>query len=352
MMHHEAGVRTVVAGGLPQSGPMQTPGGTRGAQVYSSFDLDSDIEVAEDYLNTSISSVLPSRDLSFLLIQANINLRDQVRRGKNFPLQFAYEAADCRIFFTPQTFYSYQSLWQYTVDAVYNNPSLCVQGSTGTTTASDPTISTAVNSTGSTITNSSQVATYPIAAPHVAESPKSKTSSKIMTDADAAFKLNGDVDDFVFQAPTLEKFCETNSDCEKLQVCLKTEFCVNGRVQTAKICKKSCRDNRSCGSSQRNLYCNTKERFCKGNKPCVFAGFCESLVASRPDKLCAKLKTLPAPNPNAAADGVVVVQPDTPQVGEVDDAVGKPVTKEDYMKIGTAGAVVLAGMAPWAHAGS
>jgi mannose/fructose-specific phosphotransferase system component IIA len=29
MMHHEAGVRTVVAGGLPQNGPMQAPGYTQ-----------------------------------------------------------------------------------------------------------------------------------------------------------------------------------------------------------------------------------------------------------------------------------------------------------------------------------
>ena len=44
MMHHEFGVKTVVAGGYPMTGPMQTPSGSRGARLYSVNDvLDNNI---------------------------------------------------------------------------------------------------------------------------------------------------------------------------------------------------------------------------------------------------------------------------------------------------------------------
>jgi hypothetical protein len=65
------------------------------------------------------------------IIDNTINLRDQVRKGQTTPLQFAYEPADCRIYFTPKTIANYTALWQYAADAVWNNPALCVEGSTG-----------------------------------------------------------------------------------------------------------------------------------------------------------------------------------------------------------------------------
>ena len=70
---------------------------------------------------------------------AQINLRDQIRKDETIPLQFTYEAANCRIFYTIQTFYNYTNLWKYAADAVFSNPALCVKNSTGfaTTNASD-----------------------------------------------------------------------------------------------------------------------------------------------------------------------------------------------------------------------
>ena len=62
---------------------------------------------------------------------ASLNIRDQIREGSDVPLQFAYEAANCRIFYTPQTIFNYTNLWTYAADAVWNKPELCVQGSTG-----------------------------------------------------------------------------------------------------------------------------------------------------------------------------------------------------------------------------
>jgi hypothetical protein len=130
MMHHEAGVRVVAVGGRPSYGPMQAPAGSRGAAVYSTSDLDSNIEFAQ-MVNAATLNVLPNRTEDLLVSYASINLRDQIRRNKtNMPLQFMYDAADCRIFYTPNTWYNYTNLWKYAADAIWKNSALCVKGST------------------------------------------------------------------------------------------------------------------------------------------------------------------------------------------------------------------------------
>jgi len=137
MMHHEAGVRTVVAGGLPHYGPMQTPSMTRGARSYGILDaLDGNIGYAQyllQFYDDPRQNFLPNRTeaLDIYVEYADLNLRDQVRKGSDIPLQFVYEAANCRIFYTSSTFYNQSNLWQYAADAIWTNPSLCVANSTG-----------------------------------------------------------------------------------------------------------------------------------------------------------------------------------------------------------------------------
>lgn len=46
-------------------------------------------------------------------------------------MQFLYDAADCRIFCTADTWSDYSQLWRYVVRASGDPSSLCVQGSTG-----------------------------------------------------------------------------------------------------------------------------------------------------------------------------------------------------------------------------
>ena len=130
MMSHQAGVRTVVAGGRPVTGAMQAASGTRGAQVYDTSRLDDDIQRAIG-INSSTSNYLPNRTEAFLVDYASFNIRDQIRMNESTPLQFLYEAADCRIFYTPSTFANYTNLWIYAANATWWTPQLCVEGSTG-----------------------------------------------------------------------------------------------------------------------------------------------------------------------------------------------------------------------------
>jgi hypothetical protein len=143
-MHHEAGVRVVAVGGTQSTGPMQAPSGSRGSRDYPTYVLDANINFAQSLLANQSSpevNFLPNRTeaLDVYVTYASINLRDQVRKGGTTPLQFAYEAADCRIFYTPQTVYNYTALWQYAADAIWNKPSLCVPGSTGFATTGNDT---------------------------------------------------------------------------------------------------------------------------------------------------------------------------------------------------------------------
>ena len=154
MMHHEAGVRTVVVGGRPETGPMQAPAGTRGALSYDSVSLDIDIGNAET-INITTTSYLPDRaeDQAVWISTASFNMRDQVRNGESTPLQFVYEAANCRIFYTFNTIYNYTNLWQYAANAIWSNPGLCVQGSTGYATTNGTASNTQGPPGGSTIVN-------------------------------------------------------------------------------------------------------------------------------------------------------------------------------------------------------
>lgn len=134
MMHHEAGVKAVAVGGRPSPGPMQIASGTRGAQIYLAQNIDDDISVTE-ILNATTTELLPNRTTDTWIEFLSVNLRDQVRRedfeADGTPVQFLYDAADCRIFYTADTWFNYSQLWRYAVRAIDDPLSLCVKGSTG-----------------------------------------------------------------------------------------------------------------------------------------------------------------------------------------------------------------------------
>lgn len=135
MMHYEAGVKTVVVGGSPRPGPMQVAGGSRGVQLYLSENIDVDVQIAA-FFNSTTSNELPNRQTDYFFDFIGINLRDQVRKGQeDVPLQFIYDAADCRIFYTAETWKDYASLWASALNAI-SNPKLCIDGSTGFATTS------------------------------------------------------------------------------------------------------------------------------------------------------------------------------------------------------------------------
>ncbi|EKG16094.1 Peptidase S41 [Macrophomina phaseolina MS6] len=142
----QRGVRTIVAGGRPSAGPMQAASGTRGARLYSADLIDADIDWVLSVDNSTAGSLPATRDPGMQTSYAGLNLRDQVREGDaaGVPLQFMYQAAHCRIYYTIHNVYNMTRLWLDAAAAAWDDDSLCVDGSTGyasflnTTAAKDP----------------------------------------------------------------------------------------------------------------------------------------------------------------------------------------------------------------------
>jgi hypothetical protein len=118
---------------------MQAASGSRGALAYSADELDSDFIEASS-INDTAKALLPqNRDSGIYTILAGFNLRDQIRLGDPVPLQFKYEAADCRIYYTLANVYNMSRLWRDVATAAWHDTSLCVVNSTGFPTAANNT---------------------------------------------------------------------------------------------------------------------------------------------------------------------------------------------------------------------
>ena len=135
--------------------------------------MHEDIDLARD-IDKSTHVDLTNRTHAFHITTASVNLRDQVRHTDTSatPLQFLYEAADCRIFLVPETWYNYTNLWKYAADAIWQNPALCTKGSrTGHTQPTHPSAPGKPYNASSTLSNlaDSQMDRHPSSTQHESE---------------------------------------------------------------------------------------------------------------------------------------------------------------------------------------
>lgn len=130
-MSHQAGVRTIAVGGRPETGPMQAASGSRAAAVYSSDDIDRDIDAVARFNPEAYSKLPQLNDTGMWTNYAGISIRNQVRKNDDTPLHFKFQAADCRIFYTLKNVYNMSQLWHDAVKATWDDTSLCVKDSTG-----------------------------------------------------------------------------------------------------------------------------------------------------------------------------------------------------------------------------
>jgi len=89
------------------------------------------IQHRRHFINATTQNYLPNRSEDVFITFLGINLRDQIRKYQNVPVQFLYDAADYRIFYTAITWSDYAQLWTYAANAIFSNPKLCGPGSTG-----------------------------------------------------------------------------------------------------------------------------------------------------------------------------------------------------------------------------
>lgn len=232
----------MAVGGKPTTGPMQAPSGSRGARDYYTDSLDANINFVQQILANQSSpevNFLPNRTeaLDVFVTYADINLRDQIRKDDTIPLQFAYEAADCRIFYTPQTVYNYTALWQYAANAIWTNPSLCVSGSTGFATTGTNTTNFVGPSTSSTPAPAMNLTAY--------LSNLNASSSTILNLAEGLPDAGANPRN---TAITQIKQCTTNADCKGRNICQPVKTCSTG--QAVSQCVATCtRVGAACGTA-------------------------------------------------------------------------------------------------------
>ncbi len=282
LMHHQGGARTVIAGGRPELGPMQFASGSRGAQAYYNVDLDADVEVGE-ILNASITPLPQDSSLiDFYINYAQLNIKDSIRQGENFPLQFGYEAADCRIFYTTWTVYNFENLWNYVVDAFFRNPELCINGAANETnpvTGTDETGSTPKPSEIPTPTIPGGVADlilkglqhakrYLLEAKHDLTNALPPPRSVPNTDS-GSHHLSTFVDDGTLTNLNTCAACTRNGFA-----CTNVPFCSAGRRQEKRECVRTCSRNAKgiCGTGA-TCFSNS---FCLDLKSAAALRLCES----------------------------------------------------------------------------
>uniref|UniRef100_A0A8H7N164 Tail specific protease domain-containing protein n=1 Tax=Bionectria ochroleuca TaxID=29856 RepID=A0A8H7N164_BIOOC len=148
MMKNIGGVKSIAVGGIPQNGPMQGIAGTRGSQVRRSDVLDMVTKTIQENLldsgnqtNEALRSklgvtaedieALPLSDgLPWALASVSVNTVDAVMKSKEeVPYQFAYEAANCRLFYTMDMIRDVTKLWEAAARVAGGDTSDCVPGS-------------------------------------------------------------------------------------------------------------------------------------------------------------------------------------------------------------------------------
>ncbi|KAK8090442.1 hypothetical protein PG997_005403 [Apiospora hydei] len=124
-------------------GPMQAVGGVRGGQRWSLKAIEKHVQtalrLAPDVLPPAdaqrLAALAPPLRAEFPLQfdrygQSGVNFRDAYGPGDDeTPLQFVYEAADCRRFFTVENVLEPASMWEDAARAMFGDGDLCVSGS-------------------------------------------------------------------------------------------------------------------------------------------------------------------------------------------------------------------------------
>jgi hypothetical protein len=138
------GVRTITFGGRPTESTMQGVGGTKGGQSLGINYINGYIQQANQLIQNSTGSSsplltddewkkfndsCPSLATSFAW-SGSVNLRNEYDPGDDqTPLQFVYEAADCRRFYTIDNYLQRETVWQDAAKSMFGGGG-CVKGST------------------------------------------------------------------------------------------------------------------------------------------------------------------------------------------------------------------------------
>ncbi|KAL5593294.1 hypothetical protein FOBRF1_012396 [Fusarium oxysporum] len=149
LMTNIGGVRALPFGGHPNGQPMQIMGGVRGSQTLTFDDIATVVSAAKavyretpetlEFItkeeNERLMKVAPRplEEFPIKLGAGQVNFLNAYQDGDDdLPLQFQYQAGDCRLYYTAENIYHPETIWKSAKEAIWGNRS-CVKGSTGGT---------------------------------------------------------------------------------------------------------------------------------------------------------------------------------------------------------------------------
>jgi hypothetical protein len=135
-MTQQAGVKTIAMGGRSNKSPIQAIGGVKGVNNFQMGYIQSAAQYAIRYDGSLNSSILREDYYSDIVFSRatgySVNVRDGLRQNdtSGVALQFIYEEADCRLYYTPEMTVDITSLWRAAADAQWGgSKAKCVTAS-------------------------------------------------------------------------------------------------------------------------------------------------------------------------------------------------------------------------------
>ncbi|KAF2826188.1 hypothetical protein CC86DRAFT_25972 [Ophiobolus disseminans] len=131
----QAGVKTIAMGGRSNKNPIQAIGGVKGVNNYGFSYIQQQAKQAVRWNRSLNSSILGQdyySDIPFMRgASYGVNNRDGLRRNdtSGTALQFVYEEADCRLYYTPEMTVDITTLWKAAADVQWKKSGKCVKGS-------------------------------------------------------------------------------------------------------------------------------------------------------------------------------------------------------------------------------
>ena len=149
LMRQRAGVKYISLGGRSREGITQAVGGVKGTNnypwtyiqtlaQYTVQNLSSTPEEAAQLNQTELQDYWNNVpfDRASIGNAINVNFRDGIRDddledATDIPLQFVYEAADCRILYTKEMTVDVTAIWKAAADTAWDGKSHCIAGDLG-----------------------------------------------------------------------------------------------------------------------------------------------------------------------------------------------------------------------------
>lgn len=135
LLTQQVGVKTIAMGGRSNKNPIQAIGGVKGVNNYQFGFIQQLAQYAVRFTPSLNDSTLRAdyySDIPFNRASSGpgVNTRDGLRQNdtSGIPLQFIYEEADCRLYYTPEMTVDITSLWKAAADARWGDNGNCVSG--------------------------------------------------------------------------------------------------------------------------------------------------------------------------------------------------------------------------------